>query len=215
MPNSVSEGAVSLDSVPTTRVGQAIGVVLLAWLGAVAFLGATGAYLGRAGQPPLAVFASAVMPLVMFGIAWRASAAFREFLLAIDIRFIVEVQAWRFAGFGFIALYTANVLPGLFAWPAGLGDMAIGIAAPFWIVRLIQNPEAIASRGFRLWNSLGILDFVVAFTTATISAITIAADTTPSIIGMGKLPLALIPTFMVPLFAMLHIVALMQARARR
>ena len=64
-------------------------------------------------------------------------------------------------------------------------------------------------------NSLGILDFVVAFTTATICAMTIAADTTPTIIGMGKLPLALIPTFMVPLFAMLHIVALMQARARR
>jgi hypothetical protein len=89
------------------------------------------------------------------------------------------------------------------------------MAAPFWIVTLIKNPEAIASRGFRLWNSLGILDFVVAFTTATICAMTIAADTTPSIIGMGKLQLALMPTFMVPLFAMLHIVALMQARARR
>ena len=214
MSNSVSGSAVSYGSDPRSRMGQTIGIALLAWLGAVAFLGATGAYLGRPGQPPIAVFASAVAPLILFALAWRASAAFRDFLLAIDVRFIVAMQAWRFAGFGFIALYTTSVLPGLFAWPAGLGDMAIGMAAPFWIVTLIKRPEAIESRGFRLWNILGILDFVVAFTTATICAMTIAADTTPSIIGMGKLPLALIPTFMVPLFAMLHIVALMQAKER-
>lgn len=215
MSNSVSESAVLFGSGPRPRVGQAIGIALLAWLGAVVLLGATGIYLGRPGQPPLAIFASAVVPLILFALAWRASAAFRDFLLAVDVRFIVAVQAWRFAGFGFIALYTSNVLPGLFAWPAGLGDMAIGMAAPFWIVTLIKSPEAIASRGFRLWNTLGILDFVVAFTTATICAMTLAADTAPSILGMGKLPLALIPTFVVPLFAMLHIVALMQAKERR
>ena len=214
MSNSVSESAVLLDSASRPRAGQAIGVALLAWLGAVALLAASGAYLGRPGQPPLAVFASAVAPLILFGAAWRASAGFRDFLLAIDVRLIVAIQAWRFAGFGFIALYTNKVLPGLFAWPAGLGDMAIGMAAPFWIAALIKNPEVIASRGFRVWNALGILDFVVAFTTATICAMTIAADTAPSITGMGKLPLALIPTYMVPLFAMLHIVALMQAKQR-
>jgi hypothetical protein len=32
---------------------------------------------------------------------------------------------------------------------------------------------------------------------------------------MGQLPLALIPAFMVPLFAMLHIVALMQSKRAR
>jgi len=40
-----------------------------------------------------------------------------------DLRFITATQAWRFGGFAFLVLDTYRVLP---AWPAGLGDMAIG-----------------------------------------------------------------------------------------
>ena len=148
---------------------------------------------------------------ILFAIALRASPSFREFVLALDIRLIVAIQAWRYAGFGFVALYASHVLPGLFAWPAGLGDMAIGIAAPLWILTLARNPDAVSSPRFRLWNALGILDFVIAFTTATIRAMTITDPAAPSIGPMGQLPLALIPEFMVPLFAMLHIAALMQS----
>ncbi|TLY49347.1 MAG: hypothetical protein E6K53_13885 [Gammaproteobacteria bacterium] len=93
--------------------------------------------------------------------------------------------------------------------------MAIGIAAPFWIAALSKNPHAAASSGFRLWNALGILDFVVAFTTATICAMIITTDTPPTIAPMGLLPLLLIPVFMVPLFTMLHIIALMQSKRAR
>jgi hypothetical protein len=153
--------------------------------------------------------------VILFAVALRTSLAFRELVLALDIHLIVAIQAWRYAGFGFIALYANHVLPGLFAWPAGLGDMAIGIVAPLWIVALTRNREAVASARFRLWNALGILDFVIAFTTATICAITIVGDSVPSIAPMGQLPLVLIPEFMVPLFLMLHIVALMQSNEAR
>ena len=185
------------------------------WLGVVLILGASGAFVGAPGQPPLLVFAGAVVPVAAFAIAMRVSPSLREFALALDLRLIVGIQAWRYAGFGFIALYTNHVLPGLFAWPAGLGDMAIGIAAPFWIAALSKNPDAAASSGFRLWNALGILDFVIAFTTATICAMIITTDTPPTIAPMGLLPMLLIPVFMVPLFTMLHIVALMQSKRAR
>ena len=193
----------------------AIKAALVIWLGAVVVLGAAGVFAGAPGMPPLPIFAGAVVPLVLFGAAWRTSKAFREFLLAIDVRVIVAVQAWRYAGFGFFALYASHVLPGLFAWPAALGDMAIGITAPFWIARLTQNPDAIASRGFRLWNGLGILDFVIAFSTATVSSMLLVTDTLPSMAPVARLPLLLIPAFMVPLFAMLHVLALMQSRQAR
>jgi hypothetical protein len=75
-----------------------------------------------------------------------------------------------------------------------------------------QNPDAAGTSGFRLWNALGILDFVIAFTTATICAMTNTTGVLPTIGPMGQLPLVLIPAFMVPLFAMLHVVALMQSR---
>jgi hypothetical protein len=196
-------------------IGQTIKAALAAWLGVVLIAGASGVFIGAPGQPPLPVFAGAVVPLIVFAIAMRASLAFREFLLALDTRLIVAMQAWRYAGFGFIALYANHVLPGLFAWPAGLGDMAIGIVAPWWIVALSKNPDAAGSSGFRLWNALGILDFVIAFTTATVCAMIITTDVPPTIAPMGQLPLVLVPAFMVPLFAMLHIIALMQSKRAR
>lgn len=212
MTNSVSQAATLFGSGPRPMVGGAIKAALAVWLGVVLIAGARGAFVGVPGQPPLPVFAGAVVPLIMFAIALRTSQAFREFLLALDVRLIVAMEAWRYAGFGFIALYANHVLPGLFAWPAGLGDMAIGMVAPWWIVTLSKNPDAAATFQFRLWNALGILDFVIAFTTATICAMTITADVPPTIAPMGQLPLVLIPAFMVPLFVMLHIVALMQSR---
>ena len=194
---------------------QTVLTALAIWLAAVLTLAAGGAFLGAPGQPPLPVFAGAVTPLILFAVALRTSPSFREFAMALDMRLIVAIQAWRYAGFGFLALYASHVLPGLFALPAGLGDMAIGIAAPLWIVALARNPDAIASARFRWWNALGIVDFVIAFTTATICAIMITDPTAASIGPMGQLPLVLIPDFMVPLFAMLHIVALMQSKKAR
>ena len=213
MTNSASQAAMLSASNPKPLIGQTVKTVLAVWLGAVLILGASGVFIGAPGQPPLAVFASAVLPLLAFAAALRASPAFREFVLALDVRLIVGIQAWRFAGIGFVALYANHVLPGLFAWPAGLGDMAIGIVAPWWIVALSKNPETAETFRFRLWNALGILDFVIAFTTATICAMTIAADAPPTIAPMGQLPLVLVPAFMVPLFAMLHVVALMQSKS--
>ena len=215
MTHSVSPAATLFGSGPRPMVGQAIKAALAVWLLVVLALGAGGAYIGAPGQPPLPVFAGAVVPLLAFALALRASTAFREYLLALDVRLVVGMQAWRYAGFGFLALYANHVLPGLFAWPAGLGDMAIGLVAPWWIVALSKDPAAAASSSFRLWNALGILDFVVAFTTATICAMTITSDVPPTIAPMGQLPLVLVPAFMVPLFVMLHVVALMHAKRTR
>jgi len=213
MTNSVSLTASLSANNPKPLVRSTVAVVLAAWLAIVLTLGARGAYLGPPGQPPLGIFAGAVTPLILFAVAMRVSHAFREFVLALDLRLVVAMQGWRFAGFGFIALYVNHVLPGLFAWPAGLGDMAIGIAAPFWAIAVVRNPETAASARFRLWNALGILDFVIAFTTATICAMTITDAGAASITPVGQLPLVLVPEFMVPLFVMLHIIALM-ARKR-
>ena len=51
------------------------------------------------------------------------SAKFRTVVLTSDLSLLTAIQAWRFAGFAFIALYAYGVLPGNFAWPAGLGDI--------------------------------------------------------------------------------------------
>jgi hypothetical protein len=71
---------------------------------------------------------------------------------------LTGIQAWRFAGIAFIALYAQHLLPGYFAWPAGLGDIAIGLSAPL-VMRALRRDSAFAASGaFLTWNLLGILD---------------------------------------------------------
>jgi hypothetical protein len=188
-------------------------VALALWLGLVSFLGSQGAFVGSADSPPLPIFLGLAIPLAVFFAAYFGWSAFRAFVLSADLRLVSAIQAWRWGGLGFLSLYAHGVLPGLFALPAGLGDMAIGVTAPWMVLRLIRQPSFAASRRYRIWNILGIIDFVVAVSMGTICSGFIhglALNVTTS--AMAQLPLVLIPAYMVPFFIMLHCTALFQAR---
>jgi membrane protease YdiL (CAAX protease family) len=101
----------------------------------------------------------------------------------------------------------------VFALPAGLGDMAIGVTAPWIMLALVRQPRFAARGTFIRWNVLGILDLLVAISIGTVS--TLFATGAPGEIStapMATLPLLLIPAFLVPLFLMLHTAALLQSR---
>src|SRR3984957_5888122 len=191
----------------------AVPIAVTVWLLLVVSLGAAGAFVGPPGTPPLPIAIGVAAPLVLF-FAWlRLSQSFREFVLSLDLRLIAGMQAWRWAGLGFLSLYAHKVLPAVFALPAGLGDMAIGITAPWIILALVRQPRFAASGTFIRWNVFGILDLVVAISIGTVSAIfATGAPGEISTAPMATLPLLLIPAFLVPLFLMLHTVALMQSR---
>ncbi|TAM33410.1 MAG: hypothetical protein EPN68_01515 [Rhodanobacter sp.] len=186
---------------------------MTAWFLLVVSLGAVGAFSGPPGKPPLAIGIGVAAPLLLF-LAWmRLSPSLREFMLMLDLRLIAGMQAWRFAGLGLLFLYANNVLPAVFALPAGLGDMAIGVAAPWIILGLGRQPGFATSRAFIRWNLLGILDLVVAVSIGALS--TLFATGAPGEINTGPmatLPLLLIPSFGVPFYFMLHIAALLQSR---
>jgi hypothetical protein len=200
---------------PTWLSGIPLNVtlVLTVWLLLVVSLGAAGAFVGRPGTPPFAIAIGVGAPLLLF-FAWLwLSQSFRDFVLSLDLRLIAGIQAWRWAGLGFLSLYAHNVLPAMFALPAGLGDMAIGFAAPWMVLALVRQPDFAASAAFIRWNVLGILDLIVAISIGTLSAtLTTGAPGEISTAPMATLPLLLIPAFLVPLFLMLHTAALMQSR---
>jgi hypothetical protein len=203
------------ESRPYGRGGIRLAVIsaLTVWLLLVVFLGSAGVFVGPPGTPPLPIAIGVAAPLLLF-FAWLwLSRPFREFMLTLDLRLMVGMQAWRWAGLGFLSLYAHKVLPAVFALPAGLGDMAIGATAPWIILGLLRQPGFAASRTFIRWNILGILDLLIALSIGSASTIfaTGAAgevSTTP----MASLPLLLTPAFLVPLFLMLHTAALLQSR---
>ncbi len=200
----------SSDSATPGGIRYGAFIVLAIWFALVVTLGARGAFLGRPGAPPIGMAIGFTAPLLLF-FAWlRRSPGFRDFVLSLDLRLIAGMQAWRFAGLGFLFLYAYKVLPGPFALPAGLGDMAVGFAAPWVILGLARDPHFAGSATFVRWNWLGILDLVVALGLG--ASMAAAAPGTISTAPMATLPLLIVPAFLVPLFLMLHASALMQSR---
>jgi hypothetical protein len=205
----------SAQSEPRGRGGvrRAVAIVLTAWFLLVVSLGFAGAFVAPPRTPPLALAISVALPLMLFFSALRLSPSFLKLVLSLDLRLVAGIQAWRWAGLGFLSLYAHNVLPAVFALPAGLGDMAIGVTAPWIMLALVREPQFAASNTFIRWNILGILDLVIAVSIGTVS--TVLATGAPGAISTGPmatLPLLLVPAFLVPIFLMLHIAALMQSR---
>lgn len=196
-----------------SSVRSVVFVALALWLGLVSFLGFQGAFVGSAGSPPLPIFFGFAIPLAVFFAAYFRWGAFRAFVLGADLRLAAAIQAWRWAGLGFLSLYAHGVLPGLFAFPAGLGDMAIGVTAPWIVLGLVRHPSFAASRRFVTWNIMGILDLVVAVSMGTLCSGFLRGFTgNVTTSAMAQLPLVLIPAYLVPFFIMLHFTALAQAR---
>jgi len=173
--------------------------------------GFAGAFESGPSRPPLAVLLAVAAPPLIFAAVYRASRRFRDFVLAIDLRLLTTIQSWRVIGVMFLVFYAFGLLPGLFAWPAGIGDLAVGLAAPFVLLAILR-----ASPTWRrqvMWlNVAGLLDFVGALGTGVLTsnnAIGLAADGAVRV-SMGSLPLSLIPTFAVPLWPIFHIISLVQ-----
>ena len=195
------------------NVRPMISAALALWLGLVFVLGLRGAFVASAGSPPLAIFLGLAIPLVLFFAAYFGWGAFRAFILGADLRLVAALQGWRWAGLGFLSLYAHGVLPGPFAFTAGLGDMAIGFTAPWIVLGLVHRRSFAASRRFVTWNIMGIVDLVVAVSLGTLYSGFLPGLTGNVTTGaMAQIPMVFIPDFMVPIFIMLHFTALSQAR---
>jgi hypothetical protein len=108
------------------------------------------------------------------------------------------------------------MLPGEFALSAGWGDMFIGATALIVAIKLADPNHR---TGFIIWQILGITDLVLAMTSGALAPY-LAPQQFVSASGvntasMTVLPLSVIPTFGVPLFLILHIICIAQAKRWR
>jgi len=149
---------------------------------------------------------AATIPIVAFALWFAASPKFREFALSLNPQNLTLFHSWRVIGIVFVILEAHRMLPAVFAFPAGYGDIFIGATAGFAALKLIDHRNS-----FIAWQLLGIFDLLNA----------VALGITASLIGphgalmlpMTVLPLSLIPTFGVPLLMIAHIIAIAQARS--
>jgi len=155
----------------------------------------------------LGVGFAALIPMALFALWFSTSEAFQKFAMSLNPRTLTAIQTWRILGLTFVVLQARGILPGIFAFPAGYGDMAIGATAT-WVAWKLAN--ATHRNSFILWQVLGIADLVIAVTLGTTARLLSPAS---SMAAMTVLPLSLIPTFVVPLLLILQIICIAQARA--
>ena len=173
-------------------------LVLAAWLFIALGIGYA-RLLARAPLPPPAIaFALTAVALVL----WRVP-AIRESLRRGGPRALVMFHLTRaLAGGYFLYLHTRGELPAEFARVAGWGDILVAIGA----ISVLRFCIPVLSRGQEVallaWNTFGLADILYVL---SLGVRLFLED--PSVgARFTELPLALLPTFVVPLVIASHVV---------
>jgi hypothetical protein len=188
--------------------GKLLTGIIVVWFISVLSASALHVFKNDANRVGVEVGIAALTPIVVFSLWFALSKNFRQFALSLNPKTLTAAQSWRFIGFIFVLLEARGVLPGIFALPAGYGDMAIGVTASFVAWKFADPGHRNA---FILWQMLGILDLVIAVGVGTTAGL--LSPQGPTMAAVTVLPLSLIPTFLVPLFVILHVICIAQARA--
>jgi hypothetical protein len=187
--------------------------VIAAWAALSLILNVLGVFATPPDKPPLALLVSVIGPPILFVVAYSLSEYVRALSLSLDLRLLTAMQAWRIIGAMFLVFMTFRLLPGIFAWPAGIGDFIVGAYAPFVVLAISRRSQG-WHKHVALLNILGLLDFIGAIGGGVLGGRSpigiLRGDVTTDI--MQQLPLSLIPTFAVPFWIVLHIVSLIKVR---
>ena len=184
--------------------------LLFAWFAFALTASALHVFNNTSQRIGLSVALAAGLPIIAF-FAWLAgSKGFREFAFSLSPRTLTFLQTSRVLGVVFVILEARHLLPARFALSAGYGDIFIGLTAWFAATRLAQ----LGNRAlFVLWQALGITDLVAAVALGVTAGLFQTSG--PTMYLVTVLPLSLIPTFLVPLFLMFHVISIAQASKGR
>ena len=193
-----------------------VAIGLAVWAGVAALLAQAGLFQIDIGGIPVAIVAAITIPVVGFLLAWRALSGVRAYVEAQNLALLTALQGWRVVGAVFVFLWVYGQLPTIFALPAGLGDVAVGLVAPFAAIAV-----ALKAPGWRRAANgvviAGLADFAVAVATGigSIDGNFLNFAGAPSNAIINALPLVLIPGFLVPVFIILHVMAIIKMRSMR
>jgi len=212
------------------RIGVVLAVTLLAWNGLAIVLATRGIFQATRNALRLGHIAPVRIPATIFGLfppilfavllpiaigLWLMirSKSMAKIVDATPLSWLIGVQTYRVIGVLFLIVWGAGQLPWQFAFPAGIGDMLVGIlAVPVALAASRGSTGSI--KAAYVWNVFGILDFVVALGTGFLTSPTpfqLMAFDHPNLLAL-RFPMVLIPAFMVPLSSIMHGICIWKLR---
>jgi hypothetical protein len=184
-----------------TDVPTSIRILGAAWLALALVATGSGALL-HAPVPALPLTVT-TMTVFAIAVAW-GTAAGRAFVDRFSLPALAWFQGWRVVpGAAFLVLYALDLMPGRFAIPAGVGDVAVALLAPLAARWAAQN-GGIARIAFAVWVAAGTIDLLGVVRLAAV----VSLSDPGSMHLLRELPLGLLPTFAVPLTFAAHAVTI-------
>jgi hypothetical protein len=192
-------------------VWLAVMIPFTLWLALIWSAAIGGAFTpGAAAIPWLPI--AALGPVVLAVPILLRSRRIGEALDAMPASWMVALQVLRVNGFVFLLAWATGRAPGVFALPAGIGDMLTGLLAVPVAIALGSGSRE-SRRAAIAWNIFGLLDFAIALSIGLAVAFRLIETGFASATG-GVYPVVMVPAFAVPSFIILHAVSLRQLSRR-
>ena len=158
-------------------------------------------------NPSYAAAHAIMAPLLCYvGMPQEALASARRAMLGLSLPLLVGLNIGRVFAVEFLMLAAAGRLSGPFPHSAAWGDIIAGVVALplLWLARDPARHWTV----LHLWNAFGMLDLIAAIglgvMSATGSPLQVFAG--PGSEAMQHLPWSFVPTVLVPLWMILHVI---------
>jgi hypothetical protein len=203
------------DLTPALRTGicLAVALPLVAWFVFIWNVAAAGAFEARPGALPflpIAIVLPIVIALPLLTRSQRIAAA----IDAAPASWLIGLQVYRVIGGNFLVLWAyGGAIPGVFALPAGVGDVLTGLLAlptALYLASGAPHSHTVAIA----WNVLGIADLISGVSLGAVTSpgpLQLMAFDQPNLLTSAY-PTVMTPAFAVPLSLILHGLSLWQLR---
>ena len=184
-----------------------VRLVVFIWLGVALVVGATGVLRQSPIQPPGIAVALTIAALLVIRISPRARAGVQSVGPGPFVLFhLVRIAAGAY----FLVLGARGVLPREFTMPAGWGDILVGIGALWVLMRCLPVRTAWQQVALLVWNVAGLLDILGVLG----NAVRLYARNPSFVEPFMSLPLAILPTFVVPIVIVSHVLLFQWVRLK-
>jgi hypothetical protein len=201
---------------PTVMPYALAAAGLVAWGALVLVLAREGVFATNPDTTTPIVAAGIAVPIVVGVVVLLRVPGVLRAVDRIPLQWLVGVQFYRVFGGLFLIAYARDEMPGEFALPAGIGDIAVGLAAVVVAYLVAVRGEERTRTAVLAWCAFGIADLVVAVGTGFLSSPSIlqqlALDDPNT--AITRYPFVLIPTFLVPISILLHVSVIARLRER-
>lgn len=169
-------------------------IILLVWLIAAIVAVGNGLLYQVPFPPPLFVVIGIVFAFLCLVVVPGAA----KWVGDLDLAWLLGFHLIRFVGVYFIWLAGQGRLDPSFAYTGGIGDIITAAGAAL----LIAMPAWRLGKGLLIWNLFGIVDILF-----VVAKVAWGVSTTPAgFAEFFRLPLGLLPTFIVPVIIVSHVV---------